>query len=195
MRKATRISLALGTSAALLSLSALPASAADAGLIAANDSHATIEVSATGSLTMDVATTPIDDIALKPGAQSGFTAPIVTVTDNRSWITGWNTTVKMTKFVIFDDLGAPAEEEDPRESIIPTDLAYHVEDFIPTGDVRGEIKSDGAKIAELNQEQDVVKVESPYGDNAAKWTPSVSFKVPTNALVGKYTATLTHSLY
>lgn len=189
MRKAPRISLALFTSAALLGLAAVPASAAEGETqesISAGSS-ANIEVQG-GEIAISVLPT-LESTELKPGEDAEFTVPTVTVTDERAGLIDWNVSVTLTDFAT-DVIGAKtiqaagATYSPVQSSLTKSGTAEVVaQEVVLAGDA-GKGAADGAVVA-----------SGVRGNNTAGWTADLTVPVPADALAGTYSAVLTHSVY
>lgn len=179
MRKATRVSLALGTSAALLTLAAFPASAEEKA------SDATIEVQA-GPL--GIAVTPVlDPLELTPGTDAEFDIPTVSVTDNRAGTDNWTTQVSLTDFTNTDVLDAkPITVAGATYTVTPDSLDHD-------GTITSLTSTDAVWTSAAD-ELAAVTAAGVEGNNTASWDASLIVKVPASALAGEYTATLTHSV-
>jgi hypothetical protein len=106
----------------------------------------------------------------------------VTVTDNRANEVGWSTSVTSTEFVngTYNSFKIPTSE-----------VAYDAGEISPTGDVSvtpgsGPLDSDPLVMPAATTEA--------TGVNSATWSPTVTVTLPSNAVAGIYTATITHSL-
>lgn len=179
MRKATRISLALGTSAALLSLSALPASADE------KDSSATIQVQG-GSLSI-VVNPALGLQELTPGQMATFVVPEVAVTDNRAGLVGWTAQVSLTDFT--------AETVPGARAITPAAATYTVApDTLKHTGIIADLAATDVAWTGADEDRAAVAATRVEGNNAASWDASLSVDVPAAALAGEYTAVLTHSV-
>ncbi len=191
MRKVTRISVALGTSAAMLSLAAIPASAAEGDA----DSKASITVES-GPLSISVpgeATSVVSEFGDKLGRTATITLPNVAVTDHRSTDKDWNVSVTLTDFAPED--GLKSEGGEPLTAIKANGAQYRIDSFSHLGasvalsqDSVKLIQADGARAAGTLTAQ----VE---GNNVTSWNALVDVAVPANVLMSNYAATLTHSVY
>lgn len=181
MRKATRISLALGTSAALLSLSALPASAADD-----DGTTFTAEVPV-GTLAISTETpAAVDPMTFMPGERTTFTIPKVTVSDTRAGTDSWAVDVSMTNFVseakVISTVGATYSPETPV-------LNSAAGTAVPVSSIGNLVEGDPS-----NNAPGVVVAGAVAGNNNVSWAAELSVLVPATALKGTYAAVLTHSV-
>ena len=194
MRKFTRISLALGSSVAMLSLAALPASAAEGDTRVAGFG-ATIEVP-TGpiKIAVDGVDTSVNFVFGEIGdkATATIAVPKVTVTDMRASSEGWNVTVSMTDFTASgnDPIQAGGTEYQPGEVVGAGDMTA---DSVDRTLVQAEAESPEEGTAASGEY--VVKTTHAVGNNRASWSPTVTVPVLSNVLNGQYTATLYHSVY
>lgn len=184
MRKATRISLALVTSAAMVGLAALPASAAeeDGTVPVSTEASATIEVEG-GELSISVASNVAAEAALEPGTKAEIAIPPLTVTDTRASVADWTVRVALSDFT--------SANADAPDALIPAVGATYLTaaptftGTVTPAPVGGEFAEAGEVIA--------LAATAVRGNNTATWTSSLTIPVPSDALAGIYTATLTHS--
>jgi hypothetical protein len=176
MRKITRTSIVLLASAALVGGMALPASA--------DDTETTIEVQA-GGLAISSIPAALDFGLFAPGTSTiPATIPGLTVTDNRAGIGGWAVSVKLSDFTSTDSA-------DPGK-VIPASAAT----YTPTGTASSGVATvtpAGATIL-ATLDQPVETATGVSGNNGATWAADLSVAIPSDALAGHYTATLTHSV-
>lgn len=186
MRKTTRLSLALVTSAAMVGLAALPASAVDGDeSVPPVLTQATIEVKG-GLLGISVAPAlaPVTDLI--PGSEAVFSVPDVAVTDHRAVEGSWNVSVALTDFTT--DVKAA-------KNIPAAGSSYTiVEDSLAKAGTTGELVSTKAEWTLASQELPAVSAPGVHGNNTADWDATLTVPVPSDALAGNYQATLTHSV-
>ena len=185
MRKVTRISVALGTSAAMLSLAAIPASADEAEVSGTADYTATIEVAGGG---IGIAVGPaVEAGEFIPGKQALVSVPGVAVTDDRATVGGWTVSASLSDF---------ASEVEHSLPIPAAGATYQVEqDTISrTGAGTSTLTADEATFGAENELATVLTVSGIRGVNTAAWNATVRVTVPQDALAGSYVATLTHSV-
>ncbi|WP_380277485.1 hypothetical protein [Kitasatospora purpeofusca] len=147
--------------------------------VAAFDPSTTVTfVVTSGALTMSV---PVS-AALGSGAPgTQVSAPIgpVNVTDLRALLSAsWTVTASSTDFA-----NGP--------STIPATSATYVPGTVTT---TGTITATTTSVTLSNSPQAVVTGSSGVGDNTATWNPTVTVSLPTGAIGGIYTGTLTHSV-
>ncbi|HEY2578582.1 MAG TPA: hypothetical protein VGI74_19950 [Streptosporangiaceae bacterium] len=135
-----------------------------------------------GALTMTAPTT-VDLGAGGPGTTiSGALGPVA-VTDARALLTAtWTATVSSSDFTTGG--GTPAE------TIPATDVAYDPGTITTTG----TITATGTPVTLSNAAQPTVTGSAGVGDNSASWNPALAVAVPSSAVGGAYTATLTQSV-
>jgi hypothetical protein len=145
------------------------------------DTTVTFTVSS-GSLTMTAPGT-VDLGTNGPGTTiSGLLGP-VTVTDNRALLAAtWTVSASSTNWTT----GAST----PAETIPATDVGYDP-GTVTTTPTDG--LATGTTITLANTPAPVVSLAA-VGDNAAAWNPTISVAVPSTAVTGAYTATLTQSV-
>ncbi|MCC9176877.1 WxL domain-containing protein [Arthrobacter sp. zg-Y750] len=181
MRKATRILLTLGVSAALLSTSAIPASAAEDG------SSATIEVQG-GILGINVVQA-LESTELKPGTPATFAVPGVAVADDRAVLGSWSVSVSLSDFKTEVAGAKPIPAAGATYSAAEESLTH-------TGTIESLVSAPVtlAGDSESTRAEDAVLASGVRGNNTAEWNATLSVPVPDDALAGTYKATLTHSV-
>ena len=185
MRNLTRISLALGTSTALLGLAAFPAAAdSEAG------SSATIQVEG-GSLHIS-AQPATDPKSLKPGTTAEFVIP-VEVTDERAGEVEWNVSVTVDDFKLtgreVEVIPAAGATYTPSQPAVTAGVAT----LVAAQTVPLE-RDSAAGPAPTNRASGVVGATQVHGNNTAAWKAQLSIPVPGSALQGDYTTVVTHSV-
>lgn len=145
------------------------------------DTVVTFTVSS-GALTMTAPAT-VDLGTNGPGTTiSGLLGP-VTVTDNRALLAAtWTVSASSTNWT--------TGTATPAETIPATDVAYDP-GTVTTTPTDG--LATGTAITLANAPAPVVSLAA-VGDNAAAWNPTISVAVPSTAVTGAYTATLTQSV-
>jgi uncharacterized repeat protein (TIGR01451 family) len=108
----------------------------------------------------------------------------VTVTDNRALPgASWTATVSSTDFT---------NTVTPVDLIPPGDASYLVTTL---GTTTGSATFTPTPVTVLSgSPQAVVTATSANGDNSATWDPQIQVSVPSTAVAGAYTATITHSV-
>lgn len=193
MRKVTRYSLALGTSVAMLSLAAFPASADEGDIPAPAPAAvtATVAVPNNGmSISVKSAPAHVDFVFDGVGKDGSATISIpgVTVQDLRAGELGWAVSVELGNF-----RNAAGKE------ISTATAAYTASNTGIVGltsiPVWGSERTFSEAAPEgVNRAAGVVTVESVTGNNEASWDAILSIPVPSTVLAGTYAATLTHSV-
>jgi hypothetical protein len=183
-----RRSLALVLNAgAALGVALVPAAASAAtqqpAARAAGDPSTTLTFSVTsGALTMTAPATA----SLGSGAPGTIISDVignVTVTDDRALLAAtWTAVASSTNFITGGGTGA--------ENIPATDATYTPGPVSTTG----TISASPSEITLSASPQAVVTATAGVGDNTATWDPRIAVSVPTSAVVGNYTATLTESV-
>ncbi len=199
---------------ALVVASAMPAGAATA-VLAANviqdppvactpptggacaDTPVTFSLTTIGVLAITAPTATVDlgggsahDVGSVIGAPRNFGA--VAVTDNRALDPAdWTATVSSTDFV---NSVTPAD-------VIPAGEATYTDGTIGADIDSGLPLSTGiaddttpTPVTLSGSPQDVVTETGADGDNAATWSPTLTVAVPATAVVGDYSAVVTHSV-
>jgi hypothetical protein len=159
---------------ALLAANALPASAATSG-----DTATTFSLTG-GSLDVAVAA----DAALTSGASGAAsvsgTLGDVSVTDARGGTAGWTASAAVTTPFAHTGGGTTA-----------SGVSYNAGAVTETGDVTatsaGATALTGAAAA-------VVSATAVTGNNSGSWNPTLTVALPSNALAGDYTGTITTSV-
>jgi hypothetical protein len=160
---------------------ALPASAATTG-----DTTATFTIDA-GSLSITV---PAGPAALSnPTASISTTSASgslgnITVVDDRGGTTGWVTTASSTDFTGTDLTDIPASGV---SYTIPASGTGHL---VPTGTVTPTANNP----TDLSSDTAVVTATAVTGVNSVTWNPGIHVSIPAAALIGDYSATITHSI-
>ena len=119
-----------------------------------------------------------------PGGTASASLGIVQVTDGRAGVAGWTTTTSATDFTT--GVGTPAE------TIPVHDVHYLISGFTST---TGSATFMPTPVTDLSgTAQAVVTATNVNGDNSAAWNPVIQVSVPSGAVVGTYSATITHSV-
>jgi hypothetical protein len=118
------------------------------------------------------------------GGTAAASLGIVQVTDGRAGVAGWTVTTSATDFTT--GVGNAAET-------IPVDDArYLIGGFTST---TGSATFTPTLLTDLSgTAQAVVTATNVDGDNSAAWNPVIQVSVPSGAVGGAYTATITHSV-
>lgn len=122
--------------------------------------------------------------AAAPGQTASGSLGIVQVTDERAGVAGWTTTTSATDFTTGD--GRPAE------TIPAADVQYLISGFTSTTGSATFTRTPETGLA--GTPQAVVTATSVNGDNSAAWNPVIQLSVPSGAVAGTYSATITHSV-
>jgi hypothetical protein len=173
MRKIMLAITPIVASAALVVLSAGPASAADAGTgTTFTILGGTLAISApSGTVSLGTATASADAQTI-----GGALGP-VTVTDGRGAILGWTTTAISTAFTGGSGLPASAVSYVPG-TVTKTGISLLA----------------SASPTDLTTAKTVQTATAVVGANSAAWSPTITVAVPVSAQTGLYTATMTHSV-
>lgn len=199
MRKVTRISLALGSSAALLSLAALPASALEGDELQPPVSVRPEITVPRGPLSISIPTdsaptVSVSDFDANLARTAAITVPGVAVTDHRATDRPWNVSVTLTDFGPVD----PTKESEGGKALSPISAqgaVYRIVNAEVAGAGNG-LTANSVKLVE-NAEKIAAGTFSAgiEGNNVASWNAVVDVSVPANILMSDYVATLTHSVY
>jgi hypothetical protein len=162
---------------------AVPASAATTG-----DTTTTLTINATGALAITVPDTA-DLGSGTPGNDMSGQLGGVTVTDGRSLLAPtWTATAVSTSFTTG---GAT-----PAETIPASDVSYWSgAATATTGDgtfTPGQATAGDAVV--IATAQTAFSEDGGAGDNSATWNPTIVVAVPSSAVGGIYTGTVTHSV-
>lgn len=178
MRNFSRISLGLVGATVLLGSVVLPASADDT-TVAANLTA--------GNVTIDVPNTASLDFGeVAPGTPKTLALTDVTVTDDRAGTTAWGASVQTNGFQ-FTRAGQTVAE-----TVTGPTLSYAPSAFTGTSGVIGT--STPITVTSVTAAAEVQRPASVEGNNSATWNADVALTLPSNALAGSYSTTLTHSV-
>jgi Ice-binding-like/Domain of unknown function DUF11 len=119
-----------------------------------------------------------------PGATASASLGTVQVTDGRAGVTGWTATTSATDFTT--GIGTAAE------TIPVHDVQYLISGFTSTTGSATFTPTPATVLASAAQA--VVAATNVDGDNSAAWNPVIQVSVPSGAVGGAYTATITHSV-
>jgi uncharacterized repeat protein (TIGR01451 family) len=119
-----------------------------------------------------------------PGGSASAGLGVVAVTDDRAGLAGWTATVTSTDFATGS--GTPAE------TIPVRDVVYLINGFVSTTGSATFTRTPTTGLS--TSAQAVVTATDVHGDNSASWNPVVRVSVPSGAVAGTYTATITHSV-
>ena len=119
-----------------------------------------------------------------PGATASASLGIVQVTDDRAGVAGWTATTSATDFTTGTGTAA--------ETIPVADVQYLISGFTSTTGSATFTPTPTTVLASTPQA--VVAATNVDGDNAAAWNPVIQVSVPSGAVGGAYTATITHSV-
>jgi hypothetical protein len=119
-----------------------------------------------------------------PGGTASASLGTVRVTDERPGLAGWTATTFATDFSTGGGTTA--------ETIPIRDVLYLIGGFIST---TGSATFTRTPVTGLSgTAQAVVTATNVHGDNSAAWTPVIQVSVPSGAVAGTYSATITHSV-
>ena len=123
--------------------------------------------------------------AAAPGGTVSAELGIIQVTDNRAGLAvGWTATVSSTDFTTGDGMAA--------QTIPVHDADYLISSFTAT---TGSATFTPTPMTDMSTAaQAVVTATNVHGDNSAAWNPVVQVSVPSGAVAGTYSATITHSV-
>ena len=108
----------------------------------------------------------------------------VQVTDNRGFGAGWTATVSSTSFAT--STGTPAD------TIPVSNASYNI---TALSQATGPATFTPVPVTQLSTApQPVVSATNVTGNTTATWNPLITVTVPPTAIVGLYTATITHSV-
>lgn len=176
MHRMSCVFLGAATTTALLIAIAVPSSAATS-----SDTTTTTVVVTGGGLSITApGSAALSDAS--PSATATASLAGMQVTDTRAGITGWAATVRSTDFT--PTVGGAG--------VIPATAAA----YIPTGmaSVTGVAVVTPASQSDLSTAKTVQTATMVVGNNSAVWAAALQVAVPSNAVAGTYSATLTHSV-
>lgn len=183
MRNLKRISLVSLVSVALLGTMALPANAVP---LTEGDTTVTVVIPA-GEITISVpaegsplnAQAPSVNLAGEVEARTAIaTIGNIQVNNLRGDASGWVSTVTISDLQLLDDLDTPV----PGKTISNAAVTF----------ASTEISTDGADLAIAAGE--VTATPTTQANNTGTFSTTVTVAIPKEALAGKYSGTLTHSL-
>ena len=119
-----------------------------------------------------------------PGGTASAGLGIVQVTDDRSGVAGWTATVSSTDFTT--GRGTPAQ------TIPVNDVLYLINGFVSTTGSATFTRTPSTSLS--TSAQGVVTATNVHGDNSATWNPQIRVAVPSGAVGGTYSATISHSV-
>jgi uncharacterized repeat protein (TIGR01451 family) len=119
-----------------------------------------------------------------PGTTASASLGIVQVDDARAGLSGWTATTSATDFTT--GIGTAAE------TIPVADVQYLISGFASTTGSATFTPTPATVLA--GAAQTVVAATNVDGDNSAAWNPVIQVSVPSGAVGGAYTATITHSV-
>jgi hypothetical protein len=119
-----------------------------------------------------------------PGGTVSASLGTVQVTDERAGVAGWTASASATDFTTGGGTAA--------ETIPAPDARYLISGFTST---TGSATLTPTLVTDLSgTAQAVVTATNVNGDNSAAWNPVIQVSVPSGAVGGTYTATITHSV-
>jgi uncharacterized repeat protein (TIGR01451 family) len=119
-----------------------------------------------------------------PGGTASASLGTVRVTDERAGLAGWTATTSATDFTTGGGTRA--------ETIPVHDVLYLISGFAAT---TGSATFTRTPVTSLSgTAQAVVTATNVHGDNSAAWNPVIQVSVPSGAVAGTYSATITHSV-
>jgi Ice-binding-like/Domain of unknown function DUF11 len=119
-----------------------------------------------------------------PGGTSSASLGMVQVTDERAGLAGWTATTSATDFTTGGSTTA--------ETIPVHDVQYLISGFTSTTGSATFTRTPVTTLA--GTAQAVVTATNVSGDNSAAWNPVMGVSVPSGAVGGTYSATITHSV-
>jgi uncharacterized repeat protein (TIGR01451 family) len=119
-----------------------------------------------------------------PGRTASARLGTVQVTDGRAGLTGWTATVSSTDFTTGGGKAA--------ETIPAADILYSISGFASTTGSATLTRTPGTNLSAALQA--VAQATNVHGDNSAAWSPLIQVAVPSGAVAGTYSATITHSV-
>ncbi|GLY91645.1 hypothetical protein Airi02_095730 [Actinoallomurus iriomotensis] len=188
-----RLGTALAGVAAITSaVLVAPASHARAGTCPASTTcptTVTFAVTAPDSLTITVPDGPVNIGGNTPGNQITGQLGLVTVSDQRASLTAtWTATVSASNFTTGGGTGA---ETIPSSNVQywsgPATATTGTGTFVPG-------QANAAAAVTLDQPRTAFSKSTGSGDNSATWNPTLIVNVPTQAVAGTYTGTVSHQV-
>jgi uncharacterized repeat protein (TIGR01451 family) len=119
-----------------------------------------------------------------PGGTISVGLGSVQVTDDRAGLDGWTATVSSTDFTTSGGTAA--------ETIPVHDVFYLINGFASMQGSATFMRTPATRLSAAMQA--VVTATNVRGDNSVAWNPVMQVSVPSEAVAGTYTATITHSV-
>jgi len=119
-----------------------------------------------------------------PGGTASARLGTVQVTDDRAGLAGWTATVSSTDFTTGGGTAA--------ETIPAHDILYSISGFASTTGSATLTRAPGTNLSTALQA--VAQATNVHGGNSAAWSPLIQVAVPSGAVVGTYSAIITHSV-
>ena len=160
------------------------------GPAGAADTTATFSVTAAGGLSVTVPESKsLGSAASGATSIAGVQLGAVTVTDSRGALLGaWTASVSSTDFTT----GAASANE----TIGKTNASYWSGAATATSGTAVLVPGQAleANAVTLAAQRTAFSASGTVGNNSATWNPTVSMTIPSTAVVGTYTGTITHSV-
>jgi uncharacterized repeat protein (TIGR01451 family) len=122
--------------------------------------------------------------SVAPGGTASATLGVVQVSDDRGGVAGWTVTTSATDFTTGGGTAA--------ETIPVDDVRYLIDGFVST--TGSATFTPVSETGLSGTAQAVVTATDVTGDNSAAWNPQIQVSVPSGAVEGTYSATITHSV-
>jgi hypothetical protein len=119
-----------------------------------------------------------------PGGTASAPLGMVQVTDDRAGVAGWTATVSSTSFTTGGGTAA--------ETIPVNDILYTISGFDSTTGSATFAWMPATNLSTAGQA--AASATNVHGDNSASWNPLIQVAVPSWAVGGRYSATITHSV-
>jgi len=147
----------------------------------AEDTTTTFEIVGGGLTIVPQPSAALNDAQTGDAAVLGLLGN-VTVSDQRGSDAGWTVTVSSSEFAL-----APGSGD---TTIAPTQVQYNPGDI----DSTGAVTATPTAAAGLDTAKTVVQGTAVRGNNTASWNPTLTVGLPSDALAGDYTGTVTTSV-
>lgn len=175
MHRISSLFLVIAITAVLVASTAMPTSAATS-----SDTATTVVVTGGGLSIAAPATAALSDAA--PSATATANIAGMQVTDTRAGTIGWSATVRSTDFT--PTVGGAGTIPATAAAYIPAGMASVTGLAVVTPTIQSD----------LSTAKTVQTATMVVGNNAATWTAALQLAIPSNAVAGTYSGTLTHSV-
>ena len=189
LSRRSRLGIPLVGAAGVVMLVALPSQAGTCAASTTCNTSVTLTVTAAGGLTVTVPDGPVSIPSGTPGNSTSGQLGSITASDQRATITAtWTDSVTTTDFTT----GGGSGPETITKSAIsywsgPATATTGTGTFVP-----GEINAAASQALDVSRT--AFSKTSGSGSNSATWNPTLVIAIPSQAVAGLYTGTVSHSV-